>query len=382
VSSASATSRSPSDLDKRLEEARASGLVELDLARADPARSGLGWEPADLEPLLALGTPAGPPSPLDLTTARDAVASYLAGHTVSMPPDHVFFAPSREVALQLAVDATCGDDGEVLVPSPALHDARLAPPHRAPHAYALVFGGAWALDRRSLVRALSSHPKAIAAGNPADPTGAILVHEDLEFLEKLCAERDIALVGDEGTLDTVSNEGVSVARATRCLSVHVSGLAGVCGLPGAGAEWVAVAGPPALVERATSRLRSLVRSAPPPSAAGIRALPALLARREKYLDALRARLAQNRAALATASLREAPWTLQWGRGGLWAVLQINDFIDSSQLCLDLLADRVAVRPGPPEGLPGAGFLVVSLVADPRAFATGLARLEARLRQPV
>jgi hypothetical protein len=159
----------------------------------------------------------------------------------------------------------------------------------------------------------------------------------------------------------------------------VSGLTGVCGLSQLGGEWIAVAGPEPLVARALARLGSHPESNAPPPAPVLPAVPALLARREPFIEALRARLARNRAAIATASLREAPWTLQWGGGGPWAVLQINPVQDVTALCLALLNEGVAVRPGDLDGLADSGYLVVSLLPEPRLFDTGLDRLEAHLR---
>lgn len=111
------------------------------------------------------------------------------------------------------------------------------------------------------------------------------------------------------------------------------------------------------------------------------AIPALLAHREPFLTSLRARLATNRAALATASLGEAAWTLQWGGGGCWAVLQINPDQDEDALCAAILEDGVVVRPGCLDGLPREGYLVVSLLPEPRLFREALLRLERRLRRP-
>lgn len=112
------------------------------------------------------------------------------------------------------------------------------------------------------------------------------------------------------------------------------------------------------------------------------ALPALLARRGRYLASLRSRLAQNRAALATASVGEAPWTLQWGGGGCWAVLQVNPVQDEEAMCIDILEDGVVVQPGSLDGLPPEGYLVVSLLPEPRVFKEGLARLDRCLRRPL
>jgi aspartate/methionine/tyrosine aminotransferase len=378
----STTTSSTTDFAARLEQARAAGLVPLDLTESDPARTGLGWDARELEALLsAPHAPAIGAQLAGLTEAREAVASYLAGHDATMAPDRVFLAPSRSAARRLALAAVCDADDEVLVPVPArpFLDPASALPSVRLRPYELTFDGQWRLDRRSIRRAIGPRTRAVAVGNPAEPTGATLGGEELTFLEDLCGERELALIGDEAFLDTALGASASVARSKSCLAVHVSGLAGICGLAQLGAEWVAVTGPDALADRTASRLRSLAEAAPQPSSAVLPALPALLARREPFLEALRARLARNRAAIATASLREAPWTLQWGGGGSWAVVQINPVQDATALCLALLDEGVALRPGQLDGLPETGYLVVSLLPEPRVFLAGLDRLEAHLR---
>jgi aspartate/methionine/tyrosine aminotransferase len=378
------TTTTPSTADDfvaRLEHARAAGLVPLDLTESDPGRSGLGWDAAGLEALLsAPHAPGVGAQPAGLTAAREAVASYLAGHGVTMAPDRVVFAPSRSAARRLALAATCDADDEVLVPVPARPFLDPASPLSVRlRPYGLRYDGQWRLDRRSIRRAIGERARALAVGNPAEPTGATLDGDELTFLEELCGDRALALIGDEASLDTALGASASVARSSRCLTVHVSGLTGICGLPRLGVEWVAVTGPDALADRTVSRLRSLSEAAPPPSSAVLPALPALLARREPFMEALRVRLARNRASIATASLREAPWTLQWGGGGTWAVVQINPAQDPVALCLGLLDEGVAVRPGGLDGLPQSGYVVVSLLPEPPVFRAGLDQLETRLR---
>ncbi len=375
------TSSIVGDFPRQLARMRAAGTVRFDLTEGEPARCGLGWDPAELEALV--GEHGGPPGGAKeaLTAAREAVASYLAGHHVTVHPDRIFFAPSRGAARCLALAAACGPGDEVLAPSPArlpLERASVASPPRL-RRYALTFGEAWHIDRRSIRHALGPRTRAIVAGNPAEPTGAILSGEDLAALDELCGLRGLALVGDEAFLDTALGASASVGRAARCLAVHVSGLAGVCGLPRLGGEWVAVTGPDADAARAAARLAPLAETSPV-AASTLRAIPALLARREPFLAALRARLARNRGAIAGAALREAPWTLQWGGGSCWAVLQINPVRDATALCLDLLDEGVAIQPGQLDGLPASGYLVVSLLPEPEVFQAGLERLERQLRR--
>jgi aspartate/methionine/tyrosine aminotransferase len=368
----------PTDFAYRLERARASGLPLLDLTESDPARCGLGWEEGELASILAAPQAGGAAAPVGVGVARDAVASYLAGKDASVDPALVFFAPSRAEARRMALDAACERDGEALVPSPARpYFDPAGPAARPTRSYALEFDGAWHLDRRSVKKAVSPSTRAIVVGNPADPTGALLSRDELSLLEELCRDRELALVADESELDTALEPGASALRAARCLTVHVSGAAGVCGLPGLGCEWIAVAGPDRLVRPALERLDAARAELPASSA--LLALPSLLARRERFLEALRARLARNRGAIAAAALREAPWTLQWGGGGWWAVLQINPVQDTDELCNALLDSGVVVSPGHLDGFPREGHLVVSLLPGPAVFDEALHRLETQLR---
>jgi aspartate/methionine/tyrosine aminotransferase len=206
----------------------------------------------------------------------------------------------------------------------------------------------------------------------------MLTGAELGALEELCAAREIALIGDEACIDTAIGPSVSVARAERVLAIHASGLIGVRGLPGA--AWVAVAGAPALAVAAAERLELLTAAIPAVPSAALRSMTALLARRETHLATLRARIAKNRGSIAHAALREAPWSLLWGAGGPWAVLQINPTRDDRELCLELLDEGVAVRPGSLDGFPPTGHLVVSLLPEPDVLLGGLEVLERHLRR--
>jgi aspartate/methionine/tyrosine aminotransferase len=366
------------DFSTRLDRLRQAGLIRVDLTDPDPARCGLGWTRAALDALLDEAGRAAADPEKALAAAREAVESYLAGHRVSVPPDRIFFATSRSAARALALSDAAG--GEVLVPAPARALPELAGAGGiTARAYALAFGEEWRLDRRSLPRAVSPRTSAIVVGNPAEPTGALLAPDELEALDELCGVRGLALVGDESFLDTALGSSVSVARATRALSFHVSGLGGVCGLPALGTEWVAVGGPEALAAPAAARLRASAEHRARVPVATLAALPTLLARRGTFLEALRARLARNRGAIAAGSLREAPWTLQWGGGGWWAVLQVNASRDETELCAELLDEGIAIQPGHLDGLPASGHLVVSLLPEPHLFDAALERLEEHLR---
>jgi aspartate/methionine/tyrosine aminotransferase len=379
------TTREPAEtFAAHLERAKSSGRALLDLTESDPARCGLGWSVTELEAILADVHGDGRATAQALSSGRDAVASYLAGRGVSVAPDRIQLARSRASALRLALKAVCEEGDEILVASPGdpSIDAIAAAESVRVGCYALAYDGAWRVDRRSLAKAVIARTRAILVGNPSEPTGALVDREDLAWVEQLCSLRGIALIGDEAFVDTAVVPVPSVLAATRCLVLHLSGLSGICGLPRFGAEWLAVSGPDALVAPAVARLQEPMNldSAVPGSVQV--AVPALLARREQFLAPLRRRLAENRGAIASAALRESPWSLQWGRGGHWAVLEIGAAREDQALCLALLDDGVAVFPGTYFGFPASGYLVVSLLPSPEIFREALSLLDQRLRRPL
>ena len=182
------------DFPRRLERMRAAGVLRVDPRRAIPARCGLGWDAGELEALVVERDAAAVGSVRALPAAREAVASYLAGHHVTVRPERIFFAPSRSAARRLALAAACVPGDEVLAPAPArpLVERAGAAPRLRVRPYALAFGEMWHIEQKSIRRAVGPKTRAIVAGNPAEPTGAILSGEELAALDELCGLRGLS----------------------------------------------------------------------------------------------------------------------------------------------------------------------------------------------
>jgi len=353
----------------RLDQARRTRRALVDLAESDPSRCGLGAG-AVLPALGARGSGAGPPAP-------EAIAAYLRDRGAPAAPDRVVLAPSTAAAHGWLLELLCAGDGEFLVPSPCSPIPGLAPARAG--RYALRYDGAWRIDRASVRRALTPRTRAVLVVSPSSPAGALLSASELAFLDDLCAERGLALVGDEGLAETALGSAASVLGATRCGAFQVSSLEMLLGVP-VKQGWIAAAGEANIVRSGMARLEAIARPAPPQEAAAT--LAALLARREPFVARLRKRLADNRACLATAALAEAPFTLLNGGGGWSAVLQIGDADDEGTVAGALLDEGVVVQPGFLFGFERNGYLVVSLLPGPEIFREGVERLSKVLRSPV
>ncbi len=367
----------------RVEALRAEGRPLLDLTESNPTRCGLEWPADELARALAHPDLARyRPEPRGLPVAREAVSAYLASHGAAVAPDRVLLTASTSEGYALVLKLLCDPGDEVLVPAPSyplldvlaqLECVRLT-------RYPVRYDGTWHLDLAALEESATARTRAVVVVSPANPTGALLAPGELARLERFCASRGLALVGDEVFADTALAEKASVASAREALAFQLSGISKVCGLPQMKLSWIAVAGPGPEVERALERLEMIADAYLSVSGPSQLALPALLAGRERFLAPLRRRLALNREALSGGAGGDAPFGPLRSGGGWSAVLRIGESLDEEALCLALLDDGVVAQPGFFYDFERRGHLVLSLLPEPETFREGLDRVARRLRQ--
>jgi hypothetical protein len=237
--------------------------------------------------------------------------------------------------------------------------------------YPLRYDGAWHADRAALAAAVTPRTRAVVVVSPANPTGAVADAGELRALQALCAERELALIGDEVFAGSAVAAAPSVASSPACLSFQLAGLSKLCGLPQLKLAWIAVAGPAGPARRALERLEVIADAYLSVAGPVQRATPELLRRREAFLAPLRDRLARNEEILARALPERAPFHLLRRAGGWSALLRIGETLDEERLCLDLLGRGVVVQPGYFYDFPSSGFLVLSLLPDPETFRRGV-----------
>src|SRR5208282_1430821 len=187
------------------------------------------------------------PQPKGLLTAREAVAHYyFQDHGVSIDPESLLLTTSTSEAYSYVFRLLCNAHEEILAPKPSyplfdfladLQDVTLVP-------YSLEYAHGWFIDFHSVIRALTPRTRAILLVHPNNPTGSYLQAEELHRFNKLCRERNLALIVDEVFLDYAFTPA---ARATFAgnhepLTFTLSGLSKIAALPQMKVAWVVTTG--------------------------------------------------------------------------------------------------------------------------------------------
>lgn len=363
----------------RLREARASGRELFDLTVSNPTACGFTYDERAL--LAPLSEPAAllyEPVPLGMETARAAVAAYYRDLRAEVAINRLCLTTSTSEAYSYLFRLLCDPGDEVLAASPSyplfdyiarLDDVRLIE-------YPLLYHDGWQIDLHALEASITNRTRAVIVVHPNNPTGHFCSAAEREALQKLCAERGVALIVDEVFLDYALPGAATqsfAAGSSPALMFVLSGLSKVCALPQMKCSWIATAGPAAAVNAAMERLEMIADTFLSMNAPVQHALPAWLASRQIVQSQIRARMAENLSALDRSLAGSSCERLEMD-GGWTVILRVPRTVAGVEFCEAALAARVVVQPGEFYGLP-EGRVVLSLLTPPEVWRAGIAELK-------
>jgi aspartate/methionine/tyrosine aminotransferase len=354
----------------------AAGLPIADLTASNPTRCGFAY---DAGLLAALADPRAldyNPQPRGLLAAREAVRGYYASHGIALQPEQIVLTTSTSEAYSFLFRLLCDPGSEIVINLPGyplfdflavLDDVRLK-------AASLVYDHGWQIDPEGLRRAITPQTRAIVLVHPNNPTGHFTKPWEAEELARLCREFDLALIVDEVFLDYgFPDQGASFAAGLEGVPVYVvSGLSKIAGLPQMKAAWIVATGPQAGL--ALDRLEVIADTFLSMNAPVQCALSAWIEGSEAIQRQIRERVAANLAELDRQLARLPAVSRLEVEGGWYAVVRIPALEPDEQTVLALLDRGVWVHPGYFFGMPGSGWLVVSLLGPEKEFSDGVDRL--------
>jgi alanine-synthesizing transaminase len=364
-----------------LQELRVAGISLLDLTVSNPTQCGLQYDSKSiLSAFQNRDALSYDPQPKGLLSARKEVARYYSDdHQIIVDPESIFLTTSTSEAYSFVFRLLCNPLDEVLVPKPSyplfdflaeLQDVALIP-------YSLQYAQGWMVDFQSVQQALTDRTRAILLVHPNNPTGSYLRAEEMERLNSICREQELALIVDEVFLDYAVDGGArkSFAGNHEAFTFTLSGLSKISALPQMKVAWLACTGPDELVQGAVQRLEVIADTYLSLNAPTQLAIPTLFGQRHSLQKQLLERVRKNHGELASQLSRQKVCELLESDGGWYAVLRIpNDQCDEERAIQLIREQHVVVHPGLFFDFPTDGFLVVSLITPPEDFREGMRRI--------
>jgi alanine-synthesizing transaminase len=368
---------------RALRRHRASGTPIFDLTVSNPTACGFQYDGAAI--LAALTAPAAlryDPEPKGLLQARAAVAQYYQqkNSEAHLDLEQLILTTGTSEAYSFLFRLLCEPGDEIVIAQPsyplfeflaAIHDVKLCP-------FRLVYDHGWQIDFAALTKAMSSRTRAIVLVHPNNPTGHFVSRSEAEQLQKLCLEREIALVVDEvffdykiPLADRREKHGSFVFDA-RVLTLIVSGLSKIAGLPQMKIGWIAANGPDMQVHEAIARLEIIADTYLSLNAPIQHALPTLLAQRGVMQPQIMRRIEENLRKLDEVLQPQNLVSRLEFEGGWCAVVRVPAVQSDEELAIRLLEDySVLAHPGHFYDFPDDGYLVVSLLTPAGEFGEGI-----------
>ena len=294
-----------------------------------------------------------------------------------MLPEQVVLTTSTSEAYSYLFRLLCDPGGEIVVPQPGyplfdflagLDDVRL---RSAP----LVYDHGWQIEPEAFRRAITPDTRAIVLVHPNNPTGYFTRRWEAEELVRLCREFDLSLIVDEVFLDYPLRDFPADAVRSFAAGLEgipvfvVSGLSKIAALPQMKAAWIVATGPDQ--PGALDRLEVIADTFLSMNAPVQWALPEWLSGRDRVGGQIQQRVSSNLAQLDRALSQQSLIRRLEIDGGWYATLRIAALKPDEATVLELLEQGVWVHPGYFFGMPEAGWLVISLLAQEREFSTGV-----------
>lgn len=368
----------PNKYTQALDAMRSAGQPLVDLTVSNPTECRLSYDcAAILQAYQNENALKYQPEPRGLLAARQAVARYYReDHGEIVDPGNVLLTTSTSEAYSYAFRLLCNPHDEVLVPKPSyplfdfladLQDVTLIP-------YRLQYVHGWFIDFESMIRALTPRTRAILLVHPNNPTGSYIKSEELNRLNTLCRERNVALIVDEVFLDysLCGEERKSFVANREVLTFTLSGLSKIAALPQMKVAWVITTGPQSLTRPALNRLEIIADTYLSLSSPTQWAFPQLLEQRYSLHQQILERIKGNWNHLKAALAGKESMELLETEGGWYAILRVVGDRSDEDLAIETMRNaHVLVHPGHFYDFGSDDCLVISLITSPSEFEQGI-----------
>lgn len=295
-------------------------------------------------------------------------------------PEQVSLIPDVMVGVTALSRVLAGDGASVAFATPAYPPFFASPPRAGLSVRPVPLQPGGELDLEALRAVLAEGTRVLLLANPHNPTGRVLPRPELEAIAEICATHDAWVLADEihaplvlaGAAHTPWLEVSDAARERGISLISASKAFNLAGLKAA------------LLVTASDRARDVVAVLPPQSdhagLLGVLAAEAAFADGDPWLDAVLARLDENRLLLGRrleAELPEVRWTPPSGTYLAWLDCRALG-LDGDPADVFLRRGRVALGQGPRYGPEGEGFVRLNFATGPELVEETVRRMAAAI----
>ncbi len=370
-------------LSQLIAERRKAGIQIFDLTESNPTRAGFDYPAEEILPALANGDAmVYEPQPKGLFVAREAVAAYYAERGFAVEPERIHLTASTSEAYSYLFKLLANHGDEVLIPQPSypLFEflATLEGVELRPYELEYFHPQGWRIDFDSIERVITPMTRAIILVSPNNPTGSFIKNDELQRLNQICADRNLALIVDEVFGDygfgKDENRAASLVENSDVLTFVMSGFSKILALPQMKLGWIVTNGPAALRAEAIERLDLIADTFLSVGAPVQHAAPEWFKLRAGLQDQILDRVSNNYDWLA-AEVENSPLRLLTTEGGWCATLEVPRHYTEEEWTLRLLAEEnLLVHPGYFFDFHHEAFIVLSLLPPASDFREAIKRL--------
>jgi alanine-synthesizing transaminase len=359
-----------------IERRRAAGLPIIDLTLSNPTHAGLAYPKGVLAAMARDPALCYEPEAFGMRFAREAVSADFARRGLLVAPDRIALTASTSEAYSMLFKLLCDPGDAVLSPRPSypLVEHLTALDHVSLEHYSLQFHGRWDVDLEHLrEKARSKRMRAIIVINPNNPTGSVVTNGELEEVAAIAREHDLALISDEVFAEyPISDvQPPSAIRQATALTFALGGLSKSVGLPQVKLGWIAIGGEASLVAEAMERLETICDAYLSVSTPVQVAARELLTAGASVRTQIQKRVRENYMQLVELAGAHPACAVLPAEAGWYAVMQVPAVASEDAIVVDVLEETgVLVHPGYFFDFEREAFLVLSLLPEPRVFASG------------
>jgi alanine-synthesizing transaminase len=367
---------------KNRNEALARGAEITDLIAGNVNQHGVFFPPEKLHPILLAAadqTKVYRPDSLGQLVAREAIAQYYEGATLSLPAKQILLTPGTSLSYWYCFKLLAEAGDEILCPSPSypLFETIAKLSSVTLTFYRLVESSLWQIDLDYLESQITTRTRGIVLISPHNPTGMVASHDQVEGLTQIASRHHLPIIADEVFSEFLFgiDELPRPALASAPLVFTLNGFSKMFALPEWKLGWIAVSGDPEWVGKSIATLELISDAFLPVNEMVQFSVPGIFQEGKDFQSKYKSWVQRCREIAVSTLSSCAGLQLVPPAGGFYLTVRVPGAGTAEEsLAIELLQrSKVLVHPGYFYDIPPS-HLVMTFIQEPEILRAALERI--------